>query len=121
MLGVIELIKDNRIVKITYKQDLTEIDLQKSRETLNTICTEHNYSKILVDATKFPSKFPIIEAFNHGLSLAKNFTFRKAKHAIIATDNNFKILEFISSIANDRGANVKLFFSIDKSESWLNE
>jgi hypothetical protein len=121
MSEAIEFIKDKRIIKITYDTEMTEKDLQKSRETLNNICNEHGYSKILVDATKFPSKFPIIEAFNHGLSLAKNFTFRNAKHAIVACDNNFKILDFISSIANGRGGNVKLFFSIDASESWLNE
>ena len=121
MPETIEIIKDKGIVKITYNEEMTEIDLRKSRETLNNICTQHGYSKILVDATKFPSKFPIIEAFNHGLSLAKNFTFRNAKHAVIASDNNFKILDFISSIANGRGGHVKMFFSIDKSESWLNE
>ena len=118
---IIEFFIDMRMIKVTYNSNLTEKDLQKSREKLANICYEHGYSKILVDATKFPTKFPIIEAFNHGLSLAKNFALRKAKHAIVASNNNFKILEFISSIANDRGGNVKLFFSIDQSENWLKE
>ena len=121
MPELIECLKDKRIIKITSYGEITEIDLQKSREQVINICSEHGYTKILVDATNLSEKLPIIPAFNHGLSLAKNFTLRKARHAFVVNKENSKVIDFIVTVAINRGANTKLFYSIDEAERWLFE
>ena len=88
MPEIIEIIEDTDIIQITSYGEITEKDLRISRETVHKLCSEHGFTKVLVNATAITNKINTIAAFEHGSILACNNLFRKAKHAIVVSKNN---------------------------------
>jgi hypothetical protein len=119
MPETIEILEDLDIIKVTSYGEITDDDLRKSRETINKLCSEHGYKKLLFDATKLHN-IRTLAAYEHGVCLAKYHFLRISRHAIIATQDNRIYLDFICTVGTNRGAQIKVFEKKDEATTWLN-
>ena len=119
MSETVEVIEGLGIINITSVGQITENDLRHSRMSVREICRQSGITKILVDASGQTNRLPIMMAFNHATMLAEDEIFRKAKHAIIASENNNRELHFLETAAFNRGVNVRLFATRENALSWL--
>jgi hypothetical protein len=119
MSETVEVMEDLGIIKITSLGKITENDLHNSRMLVREICRQRGLNKILVDATGQTNSLPTMAAFVHARILAEDDFFRKAKHAIIVSEQTNKDLHFLETAAYNRGGRVRLFSNREKALSWL--
>ena len=117
----VEVLEDLGIILITSFGVVTDEDLGQSRKQVSTICRDRGLTKILVDATGLTSAIPIIDAFEHAAILSKDDIFKKAKHAIVASEPVQRGLQFIETAAFNRGAKLRVFTSREEALDWLKD
>jgi len=115
----VEVLEELGVIIITSVGQITEHDLRLSRITVRKICQQRGHTKILVDATRQRNRLPTMAAFEHATILARDDSFRMARHAIVASEHTEKDLYFLETVANNRGARVRSFPTREDALSWL--
>lgn len=115
----IDLISKSGIIYITSYGEVTEEDLISSLETIIKISENKDFLKVLVDAREQSSLPSPITLFKFSQKLSESF--RHIKHAIVVSDSTPEDINFIETVAVNRGSNMQIFNSIDAAVSWLNK
>jgi hypothetical protein len=108
-----------RIIHVDSYGDVTAKDLQGSIKAVARINKEHGFTKVFVDATKETSLPSTFHSFDIGSQLAN--AVRLLRVAVLGSTRLKKNLTFIETVAHNRGALVKVFYSRKDAMAWLME
>jgi len=117
--------EDLQIIQVDSWGDVTVEDVELSRKAVFKITEERGLSEVFIDATKetsCPSTFPIFE-FGSRLATAALGSpgTRFAMATSPETHQTHHEIEFLETVAVNRGAQYKVFDSAEAALSWLIE
>jgi hypothetical protein len=109
--------EDLQIIHVDSYGDVTAEDLLVSIEAVMRIHKEQGITRVFVDATKetsLPSTFP---SFDVGSKMAA--AVRTIRIAVLGNPALAEDLRFIETVALNRGATIKVFYSREAALAWL--
>ncbi len=118
MNPVLTIIPDTRIALFRWSGPITFEDRMKNVERMALFCSENNINHLLVDLSKQESNTGIMKMFELGASVPKLLGGIKIAVVCQPTDTSS---EFGETVAANRGANSRLFATIDDAQRWLEE
>jgi hypothetical protein len=111
--------EDLKIVRIESYGDVTVEDLRSTLASALEMHQERGLSRGLVDATKVTSYPSTVSIFDFGSQEANQL--RGLRIAIAAPSGKLVDPAFFETVTRNRGANIRVFDSIDAALAWLIE
>lgn len=119
MPETVRLREDLGIVEVRSYGRVTVEDLILSREAVAELCQTHAITRVLVDAreeTLMPSTAALLE---FGGSLSRLDSLRPVKQAVVVSLATQDDVRIIQAAAMNRGAQIRIFESLEKAMAWL--
>ncbi len=117
MPETVTVLEDQKIIHVVSIGDITYDDLQETLAAVLKLQQERGINRVLVDATRqesFPDTMPVFE-FGEAVPAALG----DAKIAIAISPRTWEAVQFFSTVARNRGANVEMFDTTDEALKWL--
>ena len=114
----IELAKDAKYIGVFLTGEVTNNDLENSREEANRALIANKWNRILIDGTQGQPRISVVEDFE----FVSEFTFRfpaGVRLALVVRHQEQGYFQFIEDVAQNRGANLKLFTDKGLALNWL--
>jgi hypothetical protein len=105
------------IIQIESEKTASYQDLLQQLKSLKLLAAEHNLKKVLHNATSLEYLPSVMQIHNFAAELARQTP--GMMHAIIVSTQTPKDINFIQTVAHNRGASVRVFLSRDDALSWL--
>ena len=113
----VTVLEDLQIIKVDSYGDVTAADLKESLEAVVRIRQERGITRVFVDATKETSLPDTFSAFEFGKSMAH--AIQGLRVAVVGSKMLAKDLEFIKTVAQNRGGIIQVFDTKDDAFAWL--
>ena len=113
----VTVIEDLQIIKVDSYGDVTAEDLKESLEAVVRIRQERGFTRVFVDATKETSLPDTFSAFKFGERMAN--AIRGLRVAVVGSKMLAKDLEFIQTVAQNRGGIIQVFDTKEDALAWL--
>jgi len=114
----IEYISKNGYVSLILKGEVTAGDLATVRKEAASLLSEHNCSRLLVDATELARMQSIVEDFEF---VSRNLSYfpPPVRIAEIANEQYLEHMQFVEDVSQNRGIDFKVFTDRDEAIGWL--
>ncbi len=99
--------------------EVTEQDIAESRDLVVKLARERNYTRILVDATEETSLPSTMKLFDFGTSISGSDILRIMRFAVVISESTKEDLGFLETILQNRGVQVRIFYSMETALAWL--
>ena len=109
--------EDAQVIQVNSWGEITIEDLQESLNAIVEIHRERGYKRILVDATREQSLPSTTQIFDFASQIAEYLSGMKL--AVAISKRTQTDLQFIETVARNRGMQMTLHDSIDSALSWL--
>ena len=109
--------EDLQIIQVDSFGDVTIDDLMASLQTIVKIHQEREIRKVFIDARKQTSLPSTAPNFEFGSRMAQ--AERGMRVAVAASPELKAKLEFIATVAENRGAIIQIFDSVEEALAWL--
>lgn len=107
---------DSDIAVFRWVGPITAEDREGNLKRVAEYCNEHNLSKLLIDGRKQENRTGIMDSYTFGASVPEAL-----KGLIVAVVHrpDDETLEFIETVAFNRGSGTKAFTNYDDALAWL--
>ena len=110
--------EQHEVILIDSRDDVGEIDLMKSLESVLQIVRDQGLKKVIVDTTHQASLPSTAALYYFASELSKQA--KGLRHAIVAAGQLSEEMKFIETVGQNRGVSIHLFSSRDEALAWLN-
>ena len=118
MAHSIELVKESRYVRLILAGDLTLTDHEIARADVAKVLTENGWDKLLIDAVRARPKMSVLDNFEFTRDHMWHFP-KELRTAIIHHPIATEGFEFIETVGQNRGMEMKLLTDQDQALEWL--
>ena len=118
MAYTIDLVKDPKYVSLVLTGKVARAEHESSTEGVNLTLTANNCKRLLVDATRADHKMTMLDNFDFASALRSRHQIG-IRIAVLILPDDFKDLQFVETVAQNRGVNLTVFEDKVKALNWL--
>lgn len=111
--------KEHGVIRVDSTDLVEKEDMERSLEAVLQIAREQGLMKIMVDATSLGMLPSIIDLHSFASELSRRT--KGMRHAIVVSEHSPKNVGYVETVAQNRGAIIRTFFSKDEALAWLNQ
>jgi len=117
MSCVINPVKEDLCVYLTYEGHCSMIEIMSARYEANALLSARHWNRIVVDITGLLSRFVAHEVFAFAKSLSADLP-ASVRVALVARPDQAKQAKLIENVARNDGLFLSFFLDVDKATIW---